>query len=323
MDDSILSARPWLKGSIELLEHAAHHYRLGSPADLRFAMIHVDNAVELAGRLYLKMEARLQDTLTGEEMRGVERYFDKLMRYLTSQLALDNLTRSNIEYFHEIRNDLYHNGNGISVDPKIVASYITTATKLLEQMYGAKVSFSAEVPESDFVSPVVTKTAGELPPELVNSYKRRFLGMKILKGMEEAVRLRYAIAGYQTEKQSALRSQDRLLRSDLICRKGDELIIVEVRNLEFANADVFRMLVHQRELFENALSNKEKVFAKFTIHTISPRREREIAIHMLERAGWEIEDWRTTLRILSENGLEEKAKPLQEMLEEYISLQND
>jgi hypothetical protein len=46
-------------------------------------------------------------------------------------------------------------------------------------------------------------------------------------------------------------------------------------------------------------------------------------VNLLEQTGWEIEDWKTTLKVLSDNGLAEKAKPLERMIEEYTNLYLD
>ena len=41
-----MTEKPWVKGPLELLEHGAEHLRVGREKDLRFAIIHVDNALE-------------------------------------------------------------------------------------------------------------------------------------------------------------------------------------------------------------------------------------------------------------------------------------
>lgn len=322
MNDKALLKRPWLKGSLELLKHAVYHFRQGTPADLRFAMIHTDNAIELAGRLYLKMEVRLQDTLSPGEVKELDRYFDKLLKHLSSQLAWDNLTRSKIEYFHEIRNDLYHNGNGISVIPEIVSSYITTASHLLEQMYGVSFSQSEKVPETELVNSVVTKNPGELPPERVNHYNREFLAMKMMESLSEAVQLRYAVMGYKTDRKSTLRMDKETIRADLICRKDEETVIVGVANFDKFKHNLYliRVLIDQSRSFQQALPAEQRLNARFRLHTITIPKRDDPMMKILEQAGLEIEDWKTTFKILSDNGLSEKAEPFEKMVEEYMTL---
>jgi hypothetical protein len=327
MNNKALLERPWLKGSLELLKHAVFHFRQGTPADLRFAMIHTDNAIELAGRLYLKMEVRLQDTLSPNEVKELDRYFDKLLKHLSSQLAWDNMTLSKIEYFHEIRNDLYHNGNGISVIPEIVSSYITTASHLLEQMYGINFSQSEKVPETELVSSVVTKNAGELPPERVNHYNREFLAMIVMESLSIAVQLRYAIMGYQTDIESSLRKDMKeTIKEHFICRKDEETVFVVIVNLDRIDDWSILMIVEQSKRIQRDLPAEQRSTAKYRLHTITtPKRhpysmeEDNQRMKMLEQAGWEIEDWKTTLKILSDNGLSEQAEPLKKNVEEYMT----
>ena len=325
MNEKVISERPWLKGAMELLEHAIYHYRLGSATDFRFAMIHVDNSVELAGRLYLKMEVRIQDSLPPNEVKEVERYFDKLLKHLSSQLALDNLTKSSIEYFHNIRNNLYHNGNGISVDPTIVVAYITTAIRLLDQMYGLKVAFPEQMQEAELVDSIVstseriTESSYDTPEELVSSYKSQSLGIKIAKELKEALSLMYLNTGYHAERQPTLLIDKRRIRPDLICRKDRETVVVEIRDLISTNSAKLDDLLYQKQILEKALAVRKESTLKFRVHVISHMEKKPI-INTLQQAGWEVVDWETTLHMLSQNGLTDRANALKKMMGDYIAL---
>ena len=48
--------KPWVKGPLELLKHGAEHLQAGGEKDLRFAIIHVDNALEVAFSILDKLE---------------------------------------------------------------------------------------------------------------------------------------------------------------------------------------------------------------------------------------------------------------------------
>jgi hypothetical protein len=146
---------PWTDGPQELLQHAADHLSLGRDFDRRIAMISVDNAVELAIKTYLGLpkRARGTDGPGRRELESANESFPALLDML-DRYAVDKLTGvdlGDIEWYHRLRNQLYHSGNGITVDRARVEAYLQVALGLFENLFG-------DAPRIDEKSPVQTKT---------------------------------------------------------------------------------------------------------------------------------------------------------------------
>jgi hypothetical protein len=133
-----MTGRPWTSGPKELLEHAAVHIENGTAFDCRIAMISVDNAVELAMRTYLGLPKRVRGS-EGPSRRQLEekgRSFTDLLDLLEEFGAerLDGVSLGDLEGYHRLRNTLYHDGNGVTVDPAHVDSYVQIARVLLRNL---------------------------------------------------------------------------------------------------------------------------------------------------------------------------------------------
>lgn len=130
---------PWTSGPRELLEHAKDHLSRRTDVDNRFAMISVDNAVELMLKTYL----RLPQSVTGLSLSRREQ--DEHTKDFRSALkAVQRLVgprvsavpTAEVEWFHQIRNQLYHEGNAITVEREKVTLYLQHAELLMRCLYG-------------------------------------------------------------------------------------------------------------------------------------------------------------------------------------------
>lgn len=131
--------KPWTAGPRELLEHAVGHLQSGSPFDLRIALISIDNAVELMLKTYLGLPKRVRGTDgPGRKKLGeVEGNFPALLD-LFEEISTDTLAGINlgdIEWYHRVRNQLYHQGNGISVDSQHVSAYLEISRILFHNLF--------------------------------------------------------------------------------------------------------------------------------------------------------------------------------------------
>ena len=128
-----MTLRPWTSGPKELLQHAVDHLTNGTAFDCRIAMISVDNAVELAIRTYLGLPKRVRGSEgpTRSQLEEKSRSFPDLLDLLERFAAdkLDGLSLGDLEGYHRLRNALYHDGNGVTVDPV----HVETATSRLRE----------------------------------------------------------------------------------------------------------------------------------------------------------------------------------------------
>jgi len=146
---------PWTDGPRELLQHAATHLGMGADFDRRIAMISIDNAVELAIKTYIGLPKRSRGTdgPTRKELEAANESFPELLdllnRYYDDKLTGVDL--GDVEWYHRLRNLLYHSGNGITVNRARVEAYFQIALALFENLFGF-------VPSIDGKTAIRTKT---------------------------------------------------------------------------------------------------------------------------------------------------------------------
>jgi hypothetical protein len=138
----------WASGAIELLRHADEHMGLDSAFDKRIAFISIDNAVETAIRTFINLpQGKSGVPFPGRDVNDAGNNFPKLValvfRHASERVA--GLDDGDIEHYHRIRNQLYHDGTGLSVDERYLKAYRQIACILLENLFD--VSFEVQVTE--------------------------------------------------------------------------------------------------------------------------------------------------------------------------------
>lgn len=148
-------ASPWTDGPRELLQHAVDHLAQGGDFDRRIAMVSIDNAVELSVKTYLGLPKRAR-TGSGPGRKELEEasesfpaLLDLLQKYSSDRLV--GVSLDDIEWYHRIRNQLYHSGNGITVEKSKVETYLELASSLFESLFECS-------PQISHVGAVRTKT---------------------------------------------------------------------------------------------------------------------------------------------------------------------
>jgi len=134
-----MGTKPWVEGPLELLRHGAGHLELGEEFDSRIAMISVDNAVELMIKTYLGLPRRATGIvgLSRKKFDEITQSFPLLLDAL-EKFAGDKLVGielADIEWYHRLRNQLYHDGNGITVARMRVEAYLEIAKILLTNLF--------------------------------------------------------------------------------------------------------------------------------------------------------------------------------------------
>ena len=136
-------AGPWTSGPRELLEHAKDHLPKATDVDNRFAMISVDNAVELMLTTYLRLPTGVTGLiLTRKERDEHTKDFRSALAAIKGLLGqrVSAVPLAEIEWFHQIRNQLYHEGNAITVERDKVRLYLQHAQLLMRCLFGAESS---------------------------------------------------------------------------------------------------------------------------------------------------------------------------------------
>lgn len=133
---------PWKSGPKELLEHGLEHLSLETDFDYRMGIIAIDNSVELMLKTYLGLPKRIT------QLKGVSRkiYAEATKSFPNLLDAMENHAKDKlvgielgeIEWYHRIRNQLYHDGNGITVEKEKVIAYSSIAKILFENLFNEK-----------------------------------------------------------------------------------------------------------------------------------------------------------------------------------------
>jgi hypothetical protein len=142
--------KPWTDGPRELLQHAVDHLAEDGDFDRRIAMISIDNAVELMVKTHLGLprRARGDDGPSRKELQEASESFPALLDLLDKHDSdkITGLNLDDIEWYHRIRNQLYHSGNGITVETSKVEAYLQLAQSLFQNLFGEPVPLDASGP---------------------------------------------------------------------------------------------------------------------------------------------------------------------------------
>ena len=135
--------KPWISGPRELLIHGIQHLDFKSGFDYRIAMISIDNSVELMIKTYLGLPKRITkiEGITKKKFEDITSTFPNLLDGLEefSSDKLSGIDLGDIEWFHRLRNQLYHDGNGITVEKEKVETYAEIAKILFGNLFGIEI----------------------------------------------------------------------------------------------------------------------------------------------------------------------------------------
>jgi hypothetical protein len=110
---------PWVQGPFELINHANDHLNRDGDIDRRMALIGFDNAIEVCIDVYLNLPQVIRDDIqvTRVEAEKAKNNFylkaDFLKRLFSEKNIPDSLPYNEIIWYHKLRNELYHSGNGM------------------------------------------------------------------------------------------------------------------------------------------------------------------------------------------------------------------
>lgn len=134
-----LDSTPWASGPAEILKHALSLLKIDSDTNRRLAMILIDNAVELMIKTYLGLPKRVTGLqISKTKFEDMSASFPKLLDGL-EEYAADKIYGVNlgeIEWYHRLRNELYHQGNGLTVERTKVDVYAELANTLFLNLFG-------------------------------------------------------------------------------------------------------------------------------------------------------------------------------------------
>ncbi len=130
---------PWASGPGEILKHELSLLAEDSDVNRCLAMLSIDNAVELTMKTFLGLPRRITGIrLSRSDYNQIAESFPMLLDTL-ERVAGDKLLGTNlgeIEWYHRLRNELYHQGNGLTVEKDKVDVYAELARLLFKNLFG-------------------------------------------------------------------------------------------------------------------------------------------------------------------------------------------
>lgn len=134
--------QPWVSGAAEILEHGLRLLGEDNSTNRRLALIAIDNAVELSIKTYLGLPKRVTGISVprkrlGEISESFPSLLDALEEFGSDRLAGVDL--ASVEWYHRLRNQLYHQGYGLSVEREKVEVYAELAISLFKNLYGTSI----------------------------------------------------------------------------------------------------------------------------------------------------------------------------------------
>lgn len=155
---TVTQASPWASGPREILKHALELLRKDSDTSRRLALIIADNAVELMIKTFLGLPKRVTGLqIPRAKLQEVSESFPKLLDTLEEHGGnkLDGVNLGEIEWYHRLRNQLYHDGNGLTVDREKVQVYAELAKLLFQRLFNEELGVDLgpdAAPLGDFLS---------------------------------------------------------------------------------------------------------------------------------------------------------------------------
>ncbi|WOK07761.1 hypothetical protein RT717_03870 [Imperialibacter roseus] len=132
---------PWANGPGELLKHGLRLLQKDSDTNRRIAMICIDNSIELMMKTFLGLPFRITGIkISRKDYADMVESFPKLLDAIETHASdkIVGIDLGEIEWFHRLRNELYHQGNGLTVDRKNVDVYAEIANLLFLNLFGFK-----------------------------------------------------------------------------------------------------------------------------------------------------------------------------------------
>jgi hypothetical protein len=135
----VKTEHPWQAVPTELIRYALIHLHRPSDFDQRVAFLLLDVGVETLLKVYLlHVPERVSGTTMSYNARkkAAEGYFHELLKGVQEAAGdrMDGVDLDHVQYFHNIRNQLYHEGDGVSVSADKAREYASVAVKLLQRL---------------------------------------------------------------------------------------------------------------------------------------------------------------------------------------------
>jgi hypothetical protein len=137
---------PWTRGPFELIRHADGHMKDAGDTDRRIALIGFDNAIEVCIDVFLNLHPRVRkgyEIKNEEKNRALQNYYSKveyLDNYVQAQKLDLKIPFEAIVWYHQLRNELYHSGNGMVPEMYVIEGARSAAVAVFKALFDIDIS---------------------------------------------------------------------------------------------------------------------------------------------------------------------------------------
>jgi len=147
-----VTQHPWQNGPTELIRYAIEHLHKEMEFDQRISFLLLDIGVETLFKTFLT----LPEDVTGAKIkfpdrkRAAEGSFHDLVKGMEAAAPskLKEFNLAHIQFYHDLRNKLYHQGNGITIPTEKAKGYAELAVRLLEVLLDVNLTHLLREPET-------------------------------------------------------------------------------------------------------------------------------------------------------------------------------
>lgn len=181
-------SKPWATGPSEILEHAVELLNRNTETSRRLAFILVDNAVEQMIIIYLGLPKRINKLAIGrKKLAEISSTFDGLLEALedSSHERLKDVDLSFLAWNHRVRNNLYHQGVGLTIESTRVQVYIELAKILFKNLFDCELMVTSS-DDGDLIGKFIESVSAieRRLADISSEYTGDALAMKIKDTLE-------------------------------------------------------------------------------------------------------------------------------------------
>lgn len=140
-----VALEPWIYSLLELMKHAEEHRQANGEFDKRIALIGYDNAIEVSISTYLQLHptqregASYPNELVNKWLANyhslLDFFFDEFMKTLGQKPPI---AKQNVIYYHNLRNDLYHEGKSFVPTERAIENARKAALYIFSTLFKVK-----------------------------------------------------------------------------------------------------------------------------------------------------------------------------------------
>jgi hypothetical protein len=152
--------KSWCEGPKEILQAAHRIAAEDHRGCTRIALILIDNAVEVMAKTFLSLPKRITGVnIQRKELDGIFESFPAVMSCLEKNSGdrLNHIDLGEIEWHHGLRNKLYHDGSGLTVEKSKIDVYFSLAAELFRALFDDQINLPPTDKEERLIGTFLSK----------------------------------------------------------------------------------------------------------------------------------------------------------------------